>query len=36
MNHILTATLLMAAAVLFPILWVAIGLPYRDRRDWWD
>ena len=36
MNHTLAAALLMAAAILFPILWVAIGLPYRNRPDWWD
>ncbi len=36
MNHYLAAALWMAAAIGIPMLWVAIGLPYRDRPDWWD
>jgi hypothetical protein len=37
MNHYIAAGLWALAAILIPILWVAVGLPFnRDRSGgWW-
>ena len=33
--HYLIAALLMVVAIIFPMLWVYIGLPYRRGPDYW-
>lgn len=37
MNHYVAAGLLLAAAFIIPILWVAVGLPHNGKnwRGWW-
>ena len=37
MTHYITPALLIAAAILIPVLWIYAGLPYdsRNNRGWW-
>jgi len=34
--HYLIAALLMAAAIIVPMIWIYVGLPYRRGPFFWD